>query len=95
MEAASLSQEAESIWRAMAKLHSAHSEAGMSIGRRLREMANTSMLDDLLRDGRQVFALARGGSVTAFRIEAFSPSPVHCAPNRLMVPIPVRDEWLT
>lgn len=95
MDAASLSEEAEKIWRAMAKLHSAHSEAGMSIGRRLREMANTSSLDDLLRSGRQVFALARGGSVTAFRIEAFSPSPVQCAPNRLMVPIPVRDEWLT
>lgn len=95
MDAASLSDQAETIWRAMSKLHSAHSEAGMSIGRRLRELANTSPLDDLLGNGRQVFALARGGSVTAFRIEAFSPSPLHCAPNRLMVPIPVRDEWLT
>lgn len=95
MDAAGLAREAEKIWRAMAKLHSAHSEAGMSIGRRLREMANTSPLDDLLGSGRQVFALARGGSVTAFRIEAFSPSPVICAPNRLMVPMAVRDQWLT
>jgi hypothetical protein len=95
MDAASLSEDAEAIWRAMAKLHSAHSEAGMSIGRRLREMANTSPLDEVLGSGRQLFALARGGSVTAFRIEAFSPSTVHCAPNRLMVPIGVRDEWLT
>lgn len=95
MDAASLSEEAEAVWRAMAKLHSAHSEAGMSIGRRLREMANTSPLDELLDSGRQLFALARGGSVTAFRIEAFSPSTVYCAPNRLMVPIGVRDEWLT
>lgn len=95
MDAASLSAEAETIWRAMSKLHSAHSEAGMSIGRRLREMANTRPLDELVASGRQVFALARGGSVTAFRIEAFSPSTVHCAPNRVMVPIAVRDEWLT
>lgn len=95
MEAASLPGEAETIWRAMAKLHSAHSEAGMSIGRRLREMANTDALDALLASGRQVFTLALGGSVTAFRIEAFSPTTVHCAPNRLMVPIGVRDEWLT
>lgn len=95
MDAASLSQEAETMWTAMAKLHSAHTEAGQSIGRRLREMANTSPLDELLGTGRQVFALARGGSVTAFRIEAFSPSPMHCSPSRLMVPIAVRDEWLT
>ena len=95
MVAASLEAEAETIWKAMGRLHSAHSEAGMSIGRRLRDMANTSPLDALLASGRQVFGLARGGSVTAFRIEGFSPAPIRCPPSRLMVPTRVRDEWLT
>ena len=94
MDAASLSQEAETIWRAMSKLHSAHTEAGRSIGRRLREMANTSPLNELLDSGRQVFSQARSGSVTAFRIEAFAPSTVQCAPDRLMIPTAVREEWL-
>jgi hypothetical protein len=95
MAAASLDAEAETIWRAMGRLHSAHSEAGMSIGRRLRDMANTKPLDTLLASGSQVFELARGGSVTAFRIEGFSPAPIQCSPSHLMVPEQVRDEWLT
>lgn len=95
MTAASLETEAETIWKAMARLHSAHSEAGLSIGRRLRDMANTRPLEELLASGRQAFELARGGSVTAFRIEGFSPAPVRCPPGRLMVPTHVSDEWLT
>ena len=95
MDAASLSQETETIWRAMSKLHSAHTEAGRSIGRRLREMANTSPLNELLNSGRQVFSQARGGSVTAFRIEAFAPSTVHCSLDRMMIPTAVREEWIT
>ena len=95
MDVASLSQEADVIWQAMASLQGAHIQAGRSIGRRLREMANTSPPDELLRSGRQVFALEKGGSVTAFRIEAFSPSTVECAQDSLLVPIGVREEWLT
>lgn len=94
MEAVSLSSDAEAIWRAMSQLHSAHSQAGRTIGKRLRELANTSHLDELLRSGRQVFTHAGGGSMTAFRVEAFSPSTVQCAPDDLMVPGEVREEWL-
>ena len=95
MTAAALESAAEKIWRAMGRLHSAHSEAGVAIGRRLRDMANTQSLDPVLASGKQIFELAQGGSVTAFRIEAFSPTVVKCAPMRLMVPTRVRDEWLT
>ena len=95
MGAISLSREAETIWQAMARLHSAHTRAGKSIAHLLREMANTSALDELLASGRQVFAFDRGGSVTAFRIEAFAPSTVDCASDSLLVPIEVREEWLT
>jgi hypothetical protein len=94
MTAASLGTEEERIWRAMGRLHSAHLEAGKSIGRRLREMADTQPLDRLLTEGTQVFEL-RGGSLTAFRVEGFSPTPVQCSPNRLLVPLQVRDDWLT
>jgi len=58
-------------------------------------MANTAPLDALRSTGKQTFALASGGSVTAFRIEGFSPSVLECAPNRLMVATEVRDQWLT
>lgn len=95
MDAVSLSGDAEMIWQAMSQLHSAHSQAGRTIGKRLREMANTSPLDELLRSGRQVFTHAGGGSMTAFRVEAFAPSTVQCAPEDLMVPGEVREEWLT
>lgn len=94
MATASLGTEEDKIWRAMGRLHSAHLEAGKSIGRRLREMANTEPLDKLLTEGSQVFEL-RGGSLTAFRIEGLSPAPVQCSPNRLLVPMQVRDDWLT
>lgn len=95
MAAASLEADAQTIWTAMGRLHGAHSEAGLSIGRRLREMANSQPLDTLAATGRQVFRLARGGSLTAFRVEGFSPVVVQCSPNRLMVPTPIMDEWLT
>ncbi|WP_428119282.1 hypothetical protein [Candidatus Poriferisodalis sp.] len=95
MDTILISDDAETVWRAMSRLHSAHSQAGRSIGSRLREMANTSPLDEVLRTGRQVFTNSGGGSMTAFRIEAFAPSTVHCAPERLMVPGEVREEWLT
>ena len=70
-------------------------KVGRSIGRRLREPADTAELTDVLDSGCQVFALVSGGSVTAFRIEAFSPSTVYCAEDRLMVPVDVGEEWLT
>ena len=95
MRVAGQEDQAEAIWRAMGRLHAAHTSAGRSIGRRLRDMANTQPLDGLLASGHQVFALAQGGSLTAFRIEGFSPTAVQCSPNRLMVPVEVRDEWLT
>lgn len=94
MGAISLASDAGTIWRAMSQLHSAHSQAGRTIGKRLREIANTSPLDELLRSGRQVFAYAGGGSMTAFRIEAFSPTTVQCAQEDLMVPGEVREDWL-
>ena len=94
MAAASLETETETIWRAMGRLHSAHLEAGMSIGRRLREMANTEPLEGLHASGIQVFEL-RGGSLTAFRIEGFSPTSIKCSPGHLMMPTQVRDQWLT
>jgi hypothetical protein len=95
MDAVSLGADAERIWRAMSRLHSAHSAAGKSIGRRLRDMANTAPLNNLLSTGVQTFALALGGSVTAYRVEGFSPVVVECHPARLMVPTRVHDEWLT
>lgn len=95
MGAASLETEADAIWRAMGRLHSAHTEAGMSLGRRLREMADTQPLDQLAAAGVQRFALVHGGSLTAFRIEGFAPNSVMCTPSRLMVPMEVSDEWLT
>jgi len=95
MRVAGLEDQAQAIWTAMGRLHAAHTSAGRSIGRRLRDMANTQPLDPLLTSGRQMFELAQGGSLTAFRIEGFSPVAVQCSPNRLMVPVEVRDEWLT
>ncbi|MEU2612156.1 hypothetical protein ABZ570_11310 [Micromonospora sp. NPDC007271] len=95
MEVSGLEPQAEMVWRAMGRLHRAHLEAGMSIGRRLREMANTEPLDALISSGSQVFRIGRGASLTAFRIEGFSPTSVRCSPSQLLVPIQVRDEWLT
>lgn len=89
-----LEQEAE-IWQAMGRLHSAHSQAGRSMARRLRELANTSPLGTLHSTGAQTFAMAAGGSVTAFRIESFSPTVLECSHSRLMVATKVRDQWLT
>jgi len=90
-----LSSQGEEIWHAMGRLHSAHIEAGRSMARRLRDVANTVLLDTLHSVGTQAFTLPSGGSVTAFRIESFSPSLMECAPSRLMVATKVRDQWLT
>lgn len=95
MEAIALSSQGEEIWHAMGRLHSAHIEAGRSMARRLRDVANTVPLDTLHSVGTQAFTLPSGGSVTAFRIESFSPSVLECAPSRLMVATEVRDQWLT
>lgn len=95
MAAISLTAEEEAIWLAMGKLHSAHIEAGRSMARRLRELANTGSLDDLQTSGRQEFALVSGGSFTAYRIESFSPLALTCSPHRLMIAAQVRDQWLT
>jgi len=95
MEAIALTSQGEEIWQAMGRLHSAHIEAGRSMARRLRDIANTVPLDTLHSEGTQAFTLPSGGSVTAFRIESFSPSVLECAPSRLLVATEVRDEWLT
>jgi hypothetical protein len=95
MRAASLEARGDEIWRAMGRIRSAHREAGISLGRRLREMANTVALDKLLDTGRQVFAQLHGGSLTAFRIEGFASHTVSCSSSHLMIPTRMRDEWLT
>lgn len=95
MSVASLEDMTAEIWQAMGKIRGAHNVAGKSLGRRLREMANTADLDDLLVTGRQVFAQLRGGSLTAFRIEGFAPVTVRCTTSHLMTPIQMRREWLS
>jgi hypothetical protein len=95
MDVIALSSQGEEIWHAMGRLHSAHIEAGRSMARRLRDVANTVPLDALHSVGAQAFTLPSGGSVTAFRVESFSPSVLECAPSRLMVATEVRDHWLT
>jgi hypothetical protein len=95
MDAIALNSQGEEIWQAMGRLHSAHIEAGRSMARRLRDIANTVPLDILHSTGTQAFTLPSGGSVTAFRIESFSPAVLECAPSRLMVATEVRDQWLT
>jgi hypothetical protein len=95
MEVASLGSDASMLWKAMETLETAHRKAGMSLGQRLRDMANTQPLETLLATGKQVFTLSKGGSVMAFRIEGFAPMATTCLPSRLLVPAKVRDEWLT
>jgi hypothetical protein len=95
MDAILLGSEATKLWQAMGLIESAHRKAGKSIGRQLREMANRNPLDRLIESGRQVFYLPSGGSVTAFRIESFSPKSSLCSPTRLFVPIRLEIPWHT
>lgn len=95
MDAASLHAQAARYWRAMGQLRSAHTRAGHSLGKRLFKMANTQPLDQLASLGFQKFDLGEGGSISAFRIEGFGPGTLHCAPSRVLVPSPMRPEWLT
>jgi hypothetical protein len=95
MRAASLEDRTAEIWQAMGRIGSAHRAAGRSLGRRLREMAGTADLDELLATGRQVFAELHGGSLTAFRVEGFAPVTVRCTTSHLMTPVQMRNEWLS
>jgi len=95
MSAASLEDKTLEIWQAMGKIGSAHRSAGRSLGQRLREMAERADLSQLLATGRQVFSELHGGSLTAFRVEGFSPVTVRCTPSRLMTPVRMRSEWLS
>lgn len=95
MDAASLRTDAERFWRAMGQLRSAHTKAGHSLGKRLLKMANTQPLDRLTGLGFQKFDLGEGGSLSAFRIEGFGPRTLLCAPSRVLIPSPMRPEWLT
>lgn len=95
MDAASLQGQAARYWRAMGQLRSAHTKAGHSLGKRLLKMANTQPLDQLGASGSQKFDLGEGGSLSAFRIEGFGPGTLLCAPSRVLVPSPMRPEWLT
>jgi hypothetical protein len=94
MRAASLETRSEEIWQAMGRLLTAHHEAGTSLGRRLRDVANTADLDELLSRGRQVFTQLHGGSLTALRIEEFASLTVSCPSSHLMTPTKMRKEWL-
>ena len=96
MSVASLEDMTAEIWQAMGKIGSAHRSwrAGLW-DERLREMADTADLDELLATGRQVFAQLHGGSLTAFRVEGFAPVTVRCTTSHLMTPIQMRSEWLS
>ena len=94
MRVASLEDMTGQIWQAMGQIRRAHNVAGKSLGRRLREMANTADLDELLLTGRQVFSQLHGGSLTAFRVEGFAPVTVRCTTTHLMIPLRMRQEWL-
>jgi hypothetical protein len=95
MRVTSLEDRTAEIWQAMGKIRSAHRAAGKSLGRRLREMADTADLGGLLTTGRQTFTELHGGSLTAFRVEGFAPMTVSCTTSHLMTPVRMRSEWLS
>src|SRR5262249_8816072 len=96
MKLVGLGRETDHIWHSMELLESAHRRAGLRIRQMLIEVVANAELEPLEVEGILDFELevGDGGSLTAYRVEAISPTLVEVNEHRLGRPVDAEDLWL-